>query len=108
MTIVTTKQQHKQEPTAQVETLWEYHIVMQSNELDPDTGVPEDTQEFVAPFFGPQNEASLTKEYDGWINQAGYHLVTFDLLEVKAKFSGELSYRSVWLAPGYAPYDDEF
>ena len=107
--MLTAKQQETQaQPRAAVETLFEYHIVMQSDELDPETGVPEDTQEFVAPFFGPQNEASLTKEYDGWINQAGYHLVTFNLLEVKAKFSGELSYRSVWLAPGYAPYDDEF
>ena len=107
--MLTTKPPETQaQPQAAVETLFEYHIVMQSDELEPDTGVPEDTQEFVAPFFGPQNEASLTKEYDGWINQAGYHLVTFDLLLVKAKFSGELSYRSVWLAPGYAPYDDEF
>ena len=107
MTIVTKKLSQKQEPTAQAETIWEYHIVMQSDELDPDTGVPEDIQEFVAPFFGPQKETSLIKEYEGWINQAGYHLVTFDLREVKAKFSGELSYRTIWQAR-WVGDEDEF
>ena len=107
--MLTTKQPETQDQAqAVVETVFEYHIVMQSDELDHDTGVPDDTQEWVAPFFSPQNETSLIKEYEGWINQAGYHLVTFDLREIKAKFSGELSYRSVWLAPGYAPYDEEF
>jgi len=55
--------------------IWEYNVILQSNEQDPDTGVPDDTKELLVQFFSPQNKKSLTEEY----SETGYHLVTFDL-----------------------------
>jgi hypothetical protein len=42
MTIVTTKQQDKQEPIAQVETSWRYHIVFPSSKSYPEIALQTD------------------------------------------------------------------
>jgi hypothetical protein len=86
--------------------IWEYYIIFQSDELDPDTGVPNDTKEWIAPFLREQNEASLTKKYEGWIEN-GYHLATFDLRQVKVKLDGDNFYRPIWQAP-WVGNEDEF
>ena len=67
-------------------TIFEYQIVMQTNELHPEDGVPMDTQEWVGEFFNPQTEQSLNHHYVGWI-ETGYHLTSHQLRQVKAKFS---------------------
>jgi hypothetical protein len=70
MTIVTTKQQDKQEPTAQVETSWRYHIVFLGSKPYPETALQIDNQESGDYyFFNPYNKASLNKKYFAWLLQ---------------------------------------
>ncbi len=69
-------------------TIFEYNIVMQLLEQHPEDGVPLDTQEWVSEFFEPQTKESLNQHYQGWL-ETGYHLVSFDLRQVKAKFEGD-------------------
>ena len=76
-------------------TIFEYEVVMQSDEVHPEDGVPIDTQEWVSEFFNPQTEQSLNRHYEGWL-EIGYHLVSFDLRQVKAKFEGDIFYRPIW------------
>ncbi len=86
--------------------IWEYNVIFQSNEQDPDTGVPDDTKELLVQFFSPQNEKSLTEEYSDWIEK-GYHLVTFNLRQIQAKFDGDKFYRPIWQA-AWVGDEDEF
>ena len=76
-------------------TIFEYNIVMQLLEQHPEDGVPMDTQEWVSEFFEPQTKESLDSHYDGWLNN-GYHLVSFDLRQVKAKYEGDPNFYPVW------------
>ena len=96
----------KQDPNQPVATIFEYQIVMQSNELHPEDGVPIDTQEWLSEFFNPQTEQSLNHHYTGWI-KTGYHLTSHQLRQVKAKFSGDISYRTIWQAR-WVGDEDEF
>ncbi len=83
--------------------IWEYDVILQSNEQDPDTGVPDDTSELLVQFFSPQNKKSLTSEY----SETGYHLVTFELRQIQVKLDGDNFYRPIWQAP-WVGNEDEF
>ena len=87
-------------------TIFEYEIVMQSDEVHPEDGVPIDTQEWVSEFFNPQTEQSLNHHYEGW-RKAGYHLTSYQLRQVKAKFDGDKFYRPIWQA-AWVGDEDEF
>ncbi len=101
----TTKKQDQTQPKI---TIFEYSIVMQSDEVHPEDGVPMDTQEWVSEFFNPQTEQSLNRHYEGWL-EIGYHLVSFDLRQVKAKFEGDIFYRPIWPnCPTSIDDEDEF
>ena len=76
-------------------TIFEYQIVMQSDEVHPADGLPMDTQEWVSEFFDPQTEQSLNQHYEMWIKD-GYHLASYQLRQVKTKFEGDLFFRPVW------------
>lgn len=77
-------------------TIFLYDIVLQTEEVHPEDGVPLGTEQWTEEFFEPQTDKSLAARYDGWIKRLGYHLVSYSLRGIKAKFPGDIQYRTVW------------